>query len=219
MLNCTNKKSPFGRLLAIVACFLFGLVIVLNGNSVKSTISDSVIPYVHKHVDRESYEIGKVKNIFSTIIKDSTTINSIVLFKFIPDETTKMIKGHTKVTLVDRNGAADLNSHIFSLIDENKLMQEIMLNKIHYENINANINQCINFYKVDSNYFCDEFKNIGQRYKTLIIIPVVHDDGYTVIGYVMIVLNGKYDNIEIQDIINNVRSQFTEVHQSLEYIK
>ncbi|WNV47442.1 hypothetical protein ENKO_339c [Klebsiella phage fENko-Kae01] len=218
MLNCTNKKSPLGRLLAFVACFLFGLIIVLNVNFVKFTISDSVIPYVHKHVDRESYEIGKVNKVFSSIISDSSTINSIVLFKFIPDETSKMYKGHTGITLVDRNGSADLNSHIFSLIDDNNLMQEIMLNKVHYENINADINQCINFYKIGSQYFCDEYKNVGQRYRTLITVPVINDDGYSVVGYVMIVLNGRYDNVEIQDIVNKVRSQVVEVQKSLKYI-
>lgn len=218
MLNCTNKKSPIGRLLALVACFLFGLVIVLNINSVKSTISDSVTT-VQKHVDRESYEIGKVNKQFTTIVKEHSTINSVVLFKFIKDDKSVFYKGHTGVTLVDRNGVADLNSHIFSLIDDNNFMQEILLNKVHYENIDSNINQCISFYKIGTQYFCDEFKNIGHRYKTLITIPVNGKNGYSVIGYVMIVLNGQNNNVEVQRIVNDVRTQLVEVQDSLKYIK
>lgn len=217
MLNCTNKKSPLGRFLTIVACFLFGLVIVLNINSVKSTISDSVTT-VQKHVDRESYEIGKVNTLFSTIVKDDGTINSIVLFKFIQDEKSVYLKGHTGVTLVDRTGVADLNSHVFSLIDDNNFMQEILLNKVHYENINSNINQCINFYKVGTQYFCDDYKNVGQRFKTVITVPLNDSNGYTVSGYVMIVLNGKHNNIEVESIVNSIRHQLVEVQGSLKYI-
>lgn len=217
MLNCTNKKSPLGRLLAIVACFLFGLVIVLNINSVKSTISDSVTT-VQKHVARESYEIGKVNKQFTTIVKEHSTINSVVLFKFIKDDKSVLLKGHTGVTLVDRNGVSDLNSHLFSLIEDNNFMQEILLNKVHYENIDANINQCLNFYKLGTQYFCDEFKNVGHRYKTLIAIPLNSKDGYSVVGYVMIVLNGQNNNLEVEKIVNDVRTQLVEVQDSLKYI-
>lgn len=216
MLNCT--KSPLRKLWAIIACFLFGLVIVLNINSIKSTISDSVIPIVQKQVDRESYEIGKINILFSTIVKDNSTINSVVLFKFLRDEETKFFKGHTGITLVDRNGVADLNSHVFSLIDDNNFMQEILLNKVHYENVNSRINQCINFYKVGTQYFCDEFKNVGHRYKTIITVPVIGYDGYSVIGYVMIVLNGKHNHTEVQKVVNSVRSKLVEVQSSLTYI-
>lgn len=217
MLNCT-KKSPIARLVAFVACLLFGLVIVLNINFVKSTISDSVIPTVQKHVDRESYEIGKINRIFTSIVEDNSPINSIVLFKFMHDEESRFFKGHTGITLVDRNGVADLNSHVFSLIDDNNFMQEILLNKVHYENVNSNINQCINFYKVGTQYFCDEFKNVGQRYKTIITVPVINTDGYTMLGYVMIVLNGKYNNTEVQRVVNSVRSKLVEVQGSLNNI-
>jgi|SRR6478609_6323861 len=216
MLNCT--KSPLRKFLAIIASVLFGLVIVLNINSVKSTVSDSVIPIVQKQVDRESYEIGKINTLFSTIVQEDSTINSVVLFKFLRDEETKFFKGHTGITLVDRNGVADLNSHVFSLIDDNNFMQEILLNKVHYENINSKINQCINFYKVGTQYFCDEFKNVGQRFKTIITVPVIGTDGYSVLGYVMIVLNGKHDNTEVQKIVNSVRSKLVEVQSSLTYI-
>ena len=158
MLNCT--KSPLRKLIAIISCFLFGLVIVLNINSVKSTVSDSVIPFVQKHVNRESYEIGKINTIFTTIVKENSSINTVVLFKFLHDDETRFFKGHAGITLVDRKGVSDLNSHVFSLIDDNNFMQEILLNKVHYENINYNINQCINFYKVGIQYFCDEFKKL-----------------------------------------------------------
>lgn len=216
MLNCT--KSPLRKFLAIIASVLFGLVIVLNINSVKSTVSDSVIPIVQKQVDRESYEIGKINTLFATIVQEDSTINSVVLFKFLRDEETKFFKGHTGITLVDRNGVADLNSHVFSLIDDNNFMQEILLNKVHYENINSKINQCINFYKVGTQYFCDEFKNVGQRFKTIITVPVIGTDGYSVLGYVMIVLNGKHDNTEVQKVVNSVRSKLVEVQSSLTYI-
>jgi len=218
MLNCTNKKSPLGRFLALVSCLLLGLVIVLNINSVKSTISDSVTT-VQKHVDRESYEIEKVNKQFLTIVKEHSTINSVVLFKFIKDDKSFLMKGHTGITLVDRNGVAGFNSHIFSVIDDNNFMQEILLNKVHYENIDSNINQCINFYKLGTQYFCDEFKNVGHRYKTVITIPVNSKDGYSVIGYVMIVLNGQNNNIEVEQIVNDVRTQLVVVQDSLKYIK
>lgn len=205
-------------MITLVVTILFGLAIVLNINSIKSTVSDSVIPIVQKHVDRESYEIGKINNLFTTIVKEDDTINSVVLFKFLHDDKTKFFRGHTGITLVDRNGVAKLNSHVFSLIDDNNFMQEILLNKVHYENINANINQCINFYKIGTQYFCDEYKNVGQRYKTIITVPVISPDGYTMLGYVMIVLNGQYDHSEIQEVVNNVRSKLVEVQRSLTYI-
>lgn len=218
MLNCTNKKSPLGRLLAFVGCILFGLVLVLNFNSIKSTVSDSVIPTVQKHVDRESYEIGKINTLFRNIIKENVSVSNILLFKFIKDDNSHYLKGHYGVTIVDRDGHTNLNMRIFSLIDDNNFMQEIMLNKVHYENVNANINQCINFYKVGTQYFCDEFQNVGQRYKTLITVPVMANDGYTVVGYVMVVLYGKHDNTEVESVVNQLRTQLMEVQRSLTYI-
>lgn len=218
MLNCTNKKSPFRRLVAFVTCILFGLVIVLNFNSIKSTVSDSVIPTVQKHVDRESYEIGKINTLFTNIIKENNSVNSVILFKFIKEENSHYLKGHSGVTLVDRDGITTLDPRIFSLIDDHNFMQEIMLNKVHYENVNANINQCINFYKVGNQYFCDEYQNVGQLFKTLITVPVIGNDGYTVIGYVMIVLNGKHNNLEVECVVNLLRAQLVEVQRSLAYI-
>lgn len=217
MLNCT--KSLLKKFITLVVTILFGLAIVLNINSIKSTISDSVIPIVQKHVDRESYEIGKINTIFATIVKEDSTINSVVLFKFLQDDKTKFFKGHTGITLVDRNGVAKLNSHVFTLIDDNNFMQEILLNKVHYENINANINQCMNLYKVGTQYFCDQYKIVGQRFKTIITVPVISTDGYSMLGYVMIVLNGQYDHEEVQEVVNNVRSKLVEVQRSLTYIK
>lgn len=218
MLNCTNKKSPLGRLLTLVSCFLFVLVLVLNFNSIKSTVSDSVIPTVQKHVDRESYEIGKINTLFRNIIKENVSVSNVLLFKFIQDDKSHYLKGHYGVTMVDRDGHTNLNMRIFSLIDDNIFMQEIMLNKVHYENVNANINQCINFYKVGTQYFCDEFQNVGQRYKTLITVPVMANDGYSVIGYVMVVLYGKHDNTEVESVVNQLRTQLVEVQRSLTYI-
>ena len=218
MLNCTNKKSPILRFMAVIACLIVGLVIVLNISSVKSTISDSVIPYVQKHVDRESYEIGKVNKTFSTIINGNDTIDTIVLFKFLPDEKTHYFKGHVGLTMVDRYGAARLNTHVVSLIDDNTFMQQILLNKVHYENIDARVNQCLNFYKVGTQYFCDEFKNVGQHYKTFITVPINDVDGYTVVGYIMIVMNGRYENTEIERVVNSIRSQLAEIQDSLRLI-
>jgi len=216
MLNCTSK-SPLRKLFSLIVCFLFGLVIVLNINSVKSTISDSVTT-VQKHVARESYEIEKVNTLFSTIVKNDNNIQSMILFKFIKDDNTILLKGHRSITLVDKNSVSEINPQVYSMINDNTFMQQVLLNKVHFDNINSNINQCINFYKVGSQYFCEEFKNVGQQFKTLIAVPLNSGDGYTVVGYVMIVLYGKQDNIEVERVVNSIKNQLVEVQRSLKHI-
>lgn len=202
--NVTRTKIV--RFFTAIVCFLFGIVIVLNSSTIRSRMSEHVIPIVHEQIaSNDKNNISYVNKEFVKIIKKKHDISTIVLYRFVPDDKTKMFKGQLGLTISDRNGKKSMNPDLFTMSNNNQALQEILLNKVHYENISSIKRECKEFYSVKINYDCLKFDNLHETYKTVVTIPLVDRNGYNVIGYVLFVLDKQYDNNQVQQIVNELR--------------
>lgn len=206
------KRTKIVRFFTAVACFIFGIVIVLNSNTIKSKISEHVMPMVHEQIaSTDKNNILYVNKVFSNIIKDKPDVSTIVLYKFVPDDSSSMFKGQLGLTIKDRDGKTSMNPDLYTMSNNKQALQEILLNKVHYENISSSKKECREFYNSKLNYDCLKFDNLHETYKTVVTIPLVDSNGYKVIGYVLFVLDKQYDNIQVQKIVNDIRPHLSGV--------
>lgn len=133
-----KHKRIFGailRVFAVCACMSLGLVVFLNKSHIEDKLTNNIIPLLEKTFFKSSYELEQINIAFERIIEEESDINTIVLYKFIPDEYTQMHKGQIGLALRDRSGIRRIRTDMYTLDRSDRAYQEIFLNKVYYENI------------------------------------------------------------------------------------
>lgn len=213
MLNRKEKLSIIGRLLTIVACFVLGLFVLFNVNRfMSSPTQENINPPSVVSTIYEQQNADYINLEFRKMMLKHPDITSVVLYKFVSDKGSSMYTGQVNITSEASDGQKiPSDDTIVPMVDSTNNIQEILLNNIHYENIAMIQLLCEN--KFDSNqiYSCEKYKKIGSKFKSVVSIPIVQNIDVGVIGYIMITLRSEYDNLQVQDLVNELRPYISSV--------
>ena len=214
-----QRNETTGKILRFftsLACILFGMCIILNMDNIKTALVEDVIPYVHSHMSNENIEVAKINTKFSAILNEQSEIVDVVLFRFVrEDSNPNIFKGQIGITVLNRNGENQIDRNMYSLSTNKKAFQEILLNKVHYENLTAIRSECEEFFDVSTAFTCKKKSNVSIAYKTVVTIPISDKDGYSVIGYILLTLDREYDNKQIAKVVSDINPHVTEVKESM----
>lgn len=211
-----ETKSKIARFLTTLSCILFGMCIIYNMDKIKATMVADVIPYVHTKLSNESKEISNINSSFNKILSDNKEIVDVVLYKFVPDgNNVDLIKGQVGITVQSRNGNNSLDEGLYTIGHNKQAFQEILLNKVHFENVTALRSECEDFFNPVDSFTCKNTKHVQIAYKTIITIPIADTDGYSVIGYILLTLNREYEHDQITNVVRDVQIHVSNVQASM----
>jgi hypothetical protein len=96
----THKRicSSILRVLIVCSCITLSIFLFLNRSQIENRITETVIPSIEKHFFKSSFELDKVNESFIEILSKHSDISTVVLYKFVPDEDTKMYKGQVRTS-------------------------------------------------------------------------------------------------------------------------
>lgn len=212
MLNREEKLSILGRLFTIVACFVLGLLVLFYVNRYIATpaqeaMNPQVVSTMYQQQNADYINLE-----FRKMMLKHPDISSVVLYKFVSDKGSSMYTGQVNITSEASNGEKiPSDNTVVPMVDGTNNIQEILLNNIHYENVATIQLLCEN--KFDSNqlYSCEKYRKIGSKFKSVVSIPIVQNIDVGVIGYIMITLHSEYDNLQVQDLVNELRPYITSI--------
>lgn len=212
MFNRKEKLSFLERILSVVACFVLGLFVLFNANLLSDKALANAIPVAMGQVYEETQNAEAINLEFRKMMLKNPDISSVVLYKFVRDKGTSMYTGQINVTSETSDGTKLPNdSKIVPMVDGTNNIQEILLNNIHYENISTIQLLCENRFDTAQFYSCEKYKRIGSKYKSIISIPIIQNINVGVVGYVLITLGSEYDNLEVQDLVNELRPNIASI--------
>ena len=200
------------RILSIVACFVLGLFVLMNVNAVHNKAEADVFPIVMSQVHEINKNSENINIEFRKMMIKVPDISSVVLYKFVPDKGTSMYTGQINVTSETSDGTKLPNDRtVVPMVDSTNNIQEILLNNVHYENISTIQLLCQNQFDAAQQYSCAKYKKIDSKSKSIISIPIIKNIDVGVVGYVMITLGSEYDNLQVQDLVNELRPYISSI--------
>ena len=212
-----ETKGKIARFLTSLTCILFGMIVIFNMENIKTALVNEVIPFVYLHMSKESKELTSINSTFSTILTEQDEVVDVVLYKFVrvqeKEQTT--YTGQIGITALNRQGRANVQETQYGIGDQKKVMQEILLNKVHFENITSIRSECYEFYSPHNSFSCERSPKVNIAYKTIVTIPISDKDGYSVIGYILLTLNREYDNKQIEQVVSDIQPHVAGVQQSM----
>lgn len=215
MFNRKERFTVLCRFLTIAACFVIGLFVLLNVNSIKTAVKKEVFPLLTDSMyNLNQQNVDNINMEFRKMIINFPDISSVVLYKFVSDSGTSIYTGQLNITSESNIGTKlSRDNKITPMEDSTNNVQEILLNNVHYDNISTIQLLCNSRFDTTKPYSCEKYKQIGSKYKSVISIPIVHTVDVGVVGYVMITLGSEYDNLQVQDLVNNLRPYISSVQQ------
>lgn len=213
MFNRKEKLTILCSFLTIVACFVLGLLVLLNVNKIQVSENKKIFPLIVNRVyDIKQQNIDSINIEFRKMIMNHPDISSAVLYKFVSDGDNSMYTGQINITSETKDGTIIPNDDkTVSMVDSTNNVQEILLNKVHYDNIATIQFLCDNKFDTRQMYSCEKYKKIGSKYKSVISIPIVQNIDVGVVGYVMITLSSEYDNLQVQNLVNGLRPYISSI--------
>lgn len=209
-------KHKLIRFFTFVCCAILGVFLFWNADTIEKKIAATVVPYIHEHIMSGSYEVNKINASFVKILNSQKDVRTVVLYRFIPDDNTNMYKGQVGVAIQDRDGnRRSMEPELYTLSSSKSAYQEIMLNKVHFENIFSLRSECPQFYNRDELFDCSNVKQTRHQHQTVVTIPVVDHAGYKVIGYIMLTVDKKYTETEIKAMVNNIKPYIKDIPDSI----
>ncbi|VVZ28787.1 Uncharacterised protein [Escherichia coli] len=96
----TQKRIYYSilRVLIVCSCITLSIFLFLNRSQIENRITKSVIPSIEQYFFKSSLELDNVNESFAKIISKHSDISTVVLYKFVPDEDTKMYKGQVRTS-------------------------------------------------------------------------------------------------------------------------
>lgn len=96
----TQKRIYYSilRVLIVCSCITLSIFLFLTRSQIENRITKSVIPSIEQYFFKSSVELDKVNESFEKIISKHSDISTMVLYKFVPDENTKMYKGQIRTS-------------------------------------------------------------------------------------------------------------------------
>lgn len=212
MFNRKDKPSILERFFTIVACFVLGVFVLINANFIQGKAEAEVFPIMMNSVYASQQNNENINIEFRKMMIKYPDIHSVVLYKFVQDSGTSIYTGQINITSETQDGSKlPVDSNINPMVDSTNSIQDILLNKINYENVATIQLLCENKFNASQLFSCERYKKIGSQYKSVISIPIIQNVDVGVIGYVMITLGSEYDNLQVQDLVNGLRPYITSV--------
>lgn len=194
------------RLLTFVILICLIILMVFNTRHISSFVNNFVslqtINIEHiSEVDRLT-----VSGILKEYLIQNDKVDSILLYKFVPDEHTKLYKGQIILGSEKR-----INNSVISLIggnfvpkmsEYNKMYQEILLNKVSFGTTETLQLQCDEYFDYENKYICASYQLSYASVNSYIAIPIYSKNNYQVVGYVIVFMKNYKHEIDIAHIVN-----------------
>ena len=177
------------RMLVFFICFFFCSLLYINTSNIKSRMTQIFAPFVYSNNTISSTNVQEINNQFSNIINTTPDVNTILLYKFVTGTENFIYNGRIGITSKSRDGSNFIdkfNAYWIPMnVNANKL-QILLLNNVHYENVNSISQACIAIPKESEN--CSELNFIKGNFKAVISLPIMDSSDYTVKGYITFLL-------------------------------
>lgn len=197
-----DRLSCLMRISTLIICLLLGTFIFTNRFTFKEVIQENVFPVV-ADVFYGASEQELISITLERMMDKNIQITSAVVYGFIPDEKTAIYKNQKVIATQSRFDLYGPPIGLLEDISTNRNVQNILLNKIQYDNTKTIQILCESLFDINHVYSCDKYKTIGLSNKSVVSIPVLDTNTYGVLGYVVITLDDEYSNIDIQNLVNN----------------
>lgn len=212
MFNRKNNPSILERFFTSVACFVLSVFVLIAANFIQSKAEAEVFPIIMNSVYANQQNNENINVEFKKMMLKYPDIHSVVLYKFVQGSGTSIYTGQINITSQTHDGSKlPIDRNINPMVDSTNSIQDILLNKINYENVSTIQLLCENKFNASQLFSCERYKKIGSQYKSVISIPIIQNVDVGVIGYVMITLGSEYDNLQVQDLVNGLRPYITSV--------
>jgi hypothetical protein len=212
MFNRKEKPSILERFFTIVACFVLGVFVLVNSNFIQGTAEAEVFPLMMNSVYASKQTNENINVEFRKMMLKYPDIQSVILYKFVQDSGTSIYTGQVNITSETHDGSKiPEDSYVNPMMDSTNSIQDILLNKINYENVATIQLLCEDRFSSSQLFSCERYKKIGTTYKSVISIPIIQNVNVGVIGYVMVTLGSEYDNLQVQDLVNGLQPNITSV--------
>jgi len=212
MFNRKDKPSILERFFTIVACFVLGVFVLINANFIQGKAEAEVFPIMMNSVYASQQNNENINVEFRKMMIKYPDIKSVVLYKFVQDSGTSIYTGQINITSETHDGSKlPDDNDVNPMVDSTNSIQDILLNKVNYENVATIQLLCENKFNASQLFSCERYKKIGSKYKSVISIPIIQNVDVGVVGYVMITLGSEYDNLQVQDLVNGLRPYITSV--------
>lgn len=139
------------------------------------------------------------------MMAENEQINSIVAYQFIADEVTSIYKDQMVIASKSRVGTSHFVIGYKEPVTLNGNVQNILLNKIQYDNTKTINVLCENLFDVNHVYSCEKFKMIDTKHKSVVSIPILDNESFGVLGYVVITLDGEYNHSHVEALVNKTK--------------
>lgn len=197
-------KNSILKLCTIAFCVIVLTLMIYNREYIKNFLISQVVPYIQENIFPYTYHVNKIDDNMQEIINLDDSIQSIVLYRFNKDQQSKLILSQEGITFKNRYPHRKLSNYMYLIDKKNNSFQELLLNKVHYENVYTSNNECTQNYDPD-NFTCSLVKSTRVTNDTVITIPIMDMNGYEVIGYAMITVDKPYNKFEVELLVNNIK--------------
>ena len=202
MLKLTERQTAVGRFVTLIACIIFGIIILFNGNTIKTEVRDIVSPVLMStFYDMSGSSVRMVKSMFDLFLEDNPDIINIALYKFTPEKNSDLYNGQINVTASVRLGHEAKFDAFIPMKESSDNVQEILMNTVHHDTISTVKTSCETEYSSSRFYTCYKYTSFESSVKSIVSIPVVDSSGYRVMGYVTVTLDREYTNNQVQVLV------------------
>lgn len=212
MLKLTERQTAWGRFFTLISCIIFGIIILFNGNTIKTEVRELATPVLMStFYDMSGSNVRVVKQMFKTIIKQNSDVLKLELYKFTPEKNSNLYNGQINVVTAVRKGNENVNKTFIPMVASNDNIREILLNTVHHDTVSTLKTSCESEYISTRFYTCSKYTRVESSAKSIVSIPIVDNTGYKVLGYVTITLKYEYTNDQIQILVNGLQADIRRI--------
>ena len=193
--------------LCIIAFFVTILsLMIYNKDTITDFLVNQIVPHIQENAFPYSYHINRIDTNMQEIINLDDSVQYIVVYKFNKDKNTKIIVSQEGIAFKNRYPERKISNYMYLIDKKNNTFQELLLNKVHFENIYTSNNECSQNYD-PKNFTCAYVKSTGVTYDTVITIPILDTKGYEIVGYTMITVDKPCNKFEVELLVNKIKDQ------------
>lgn len=218
MFKLSERQIAVGRCLTFILCIIFSLVLLCNGNFIKTEVRDNISPVLFSSFfDISGGNVKSINNEFKDIINSHDDVIQLELYKFTPENNSTLYNGQINVATVSRDRESGYETSPFiPMLSSPDSIREILLNSVHHDTTETISKRCDDQFSAETKYTCSKYIKTGSQSKSIVSIPLVDNTGYHVIGYITIALNTEYSDEMVQSLVNSVRHSVIKI-QDLMY--
>lgn len=185
-------------------------------------LAPTIFSFIHKSIIEAKVlpatDIKLIDKEFNVILNGSSSMKTIVYYRFYPQETATEYKGRVAVTTQSKiANFFETNTAMWVLNRHDDRMQDVLMNKISYKTITDLRNKC----SIDpTESYCETMSKWEEKgYQSVLMVPVNRPSDYSVIGYVLFMFDDLLGKNDLDQTVARIKLHLSRVEPNLQYMK